>query len=64
MYFTECKTEKISFKSLKNTIGFITMDGFRKKLNQCAPVEYRNTLVTYAFLFCLLNRDKTRGLVF
>ncbi|WP_418910715.1 IS3 family transposase [Bacillus subtilis] len=30
---------------MKDYILFYNLERFQKKLNQCAPVEYRNTLV-------------------
>ncbi|WP_035319384.1 IS3 family transposase, partial [Brevibacillus laterosporus] len=40
LYFSECKTEEELFQA----IWFYNHERFQKKLNQCAPVEYRNTL--------------------
>ncbi|QAW10124.1 IS3 family transposase [Bacillus subtilis] len=44
-YFSSCQTEKELHKSIKDYIQFYNHERFQKKLNQCAPVEYRNTLV-------------------
>jgi len=45
LYFTECKTEEDLFQAIEKYIWFYNHERFQKKLNQCAPVEYRNTLV-------------------
>ncbi|WP_425304098.1 IS3 family transposase [Brevibacillus brevis] len=37
-------------QAIEKYTWFYSHERFQKKLNQCAPVEYRNTLVTYAFL--------------
>ncbi|WP_409995168.1 IS3 family transposase [Brevibacillus brevis] len=44
MYFSECKTEEELFQAIENYIWFYNHERFQKKLNQCAPVEYRITL--------------------
>nr|MDH3082811.1 IS3 family transposase [Bacillus subtilis] len=44
-YFSSCQTEKELHKRIKDYIQFYNHERFQKKLNQCAPVEYRNTLV-------------------
>lgn len=44
LYFSECKTEEELFQAIKKYIWFYNHERFQKKLNQCAPVEYRNTL--------------------
>ncbi|WP_103106485.1 IS3 family transposase [Brevibacillus reuszeri] len=44
LYFTECKTEEDLFQAIEKYIWFYNHERFQKKLNQCAPVEYRNTL--------------------
>ncbi|MEC0533904.1 IS3 family transposase [Bacillus spizizenii] len=44
-YFSTCQTEKELHKSIEDYIKFYNHERFQKKLNQCAPVEYRNTLV-------------------
>lgn len=44
LYFTECKTEEELFQAIEKYIWFYNHERFQKKLNQCAPVEYRNTL--------------------
>ncbi|MFD2085079.1 IS3 family transposase [Brevibacillus brevis] len=46
LYFTECKTEEDLFQAIEKYIWFYNHERFQKKLNQCAPVEYRNTLAT------------------
>jgi putative transposase len=44
LYFSECKTEEELFQAIEKYIWFYNHERFQKKLNQCAPVEYRNTL--------------------
>lgn len=44
LYFSECKTEEELFQAIERYIWFYNHERFQKKLNQCAPVEYRNTL--------------------
>lgn len=44
LYFTECMTEENLFQAIEKYIWFYNHERFQKKLNQCAPVEYRNTL--------------------
>ncbi|MEK5081522.1 IS3 family transposase [Bacillus sp. FSL H8-0515] len=44
-YFSTCQTEEELHKSIEDYIQFYNHERFQKKLNQCAPVEYRNTLV-------------------
>lgn len=46
LYFTECKTEEELFQAIEKYIWFYNHERFQKKLNQCAPVEYRNTLAS------------------
>nr|WP_235675461.1 IS3 family transposase [Bacillus altitudinis] len=43
-YFSSCQTEEELHKSIEDYIQFYNHDRFQKKLNQCAPVEYRHTL--------------------
>nr|WP_089374185.1 IS3 family transposase [Bacillus altitudinis] len=43
-YFSSCQTEEELHKSIEDYIHFYNHDRFQKKLNQCAPVEYRHTL--------------------
>lgn len=43
-YFSSCQTEVELHKSIEKYIQFYNHDRFQKKLNQCAPVEYRHTL--------------------
>ncbi|QDX91264.1 IS3 family transposase [Brevibacillus laterosporus] len=44
LYFSECKTDEELFQAIEKYIWFYNHERFQKKLNQCAPVEYRNTL--------------------
>ncbi|MGD8189344.1 IS3 family transposase [Brevibacillus ginsengisoli] len=43
-YFSHCKTEEELFQAIDKYIWFYNHERFQKRLNQCAPVEYRNTL--------------------
>lgn len=43
-YFTSCQTEHELHQAIEDYIWFYNHERFQKKLNQCAPVEYRNTL--------------------
>jgi putative transposase len=44
-YFSGCKTEEELLQTIAQYIWFYNHERFQKKLNQCAPIEYRNTLV-------------------
>ncbi|QDX94120.1 IS3 family transposase [Brevibacillus laterosporus] len=44
LYFSECKTDEELFQAIEKYIWFYNHERFQKKLNQCAPVEYRNIL--------------------
>lgn len=44
LYFSQCKTEEELYQEINNYIHFYNHERFQKKLNQCAPVEFRNTL--------------------
>ncbi len=44
-YFSQCKTEEELLQAIESYIWFYNHERFQKRLNQCAPVEYRNTLV-------------------
>ncbi|WP_419146700.1 IS3 family transposase [Priestia endophytica] len=43
-YFSSCETEHQLRQMIDSYIWFYNHERFQKKLNQCAPVEYRNTL--------------------
>lgn len=43
-YFSSCQTESQLRQAIEEYIWFYNHERFQKKLNQCAPVEYRNTL--------------------
>jgi putative transposase len=43
-YFSQCKTEQELLQAIDEYIWFYNHERFQKRLNQCAPVEYRNTL--------------------
>lgn len=45
LYFSQCKTEQELYQAIDNYIWFYNHERFQKKLNHCAPVEYRNTMV-------------------
>lgn len=45
MYFSGCKTENDLYRAIEDYIWFYNHERFQKKLNQCAPIEYRNTLI-------------------
>lgn len=45
LYFSQCKTESELYQAIADYIWFYNHERFQKKLNQRAPVEYRNTLV-------------------
>ncbi|QOT01252.1 IS3 family transposase [Brevibacterium sp. JNUCC-42] len=40
----KCKTDEELFQAIEKYIWLYNHERFQKKLNQCAPVEYRNTL--------------------
>jgi transposase InsO family protein len=44
-YFSQCQTEEELHQAITEYIWFYNHERFQKKLNQCAPVEFRNTLV-------------------
>ncbi|WP_408011689.1 IS3 family transposase [Pseudalkalibacillus sp. A8] len=43
-YFTQCKTAEELKQTLEEYINFYNHKRFPKRLNQCAPIEYRSTL--------------------
>ncbi|WP_411814139.1 IS3 family transposase [Bacillus altitudinis] len=43
-YFSTCQTQEEHHKRIEDDIQFYNHDRCQKKLNQCAPVEYRHTL--------------------
>lgn len=45
LYFSQCKTEEDLYQAIQDYLWFYNHERFQKKLNQCAPVEYRITLV-------------------
>jgi putative transposase len=45
LYFSQCKTEEELYQAVKEYLWFYNHERFQKKLNQCAPVEYRNILI-------------------
>lgn len=45
LYFSECKSGEELSQAIEKYIWFYNHERFQKKLNQCAPVEYRYTLV-------------------
>ncbi|WP_185183479.1 IS3 family transposase [Priestia endophytica] len=44
-YFFICETERKLSQAIHDYIWFYNYEQFRKKLNQCASIQYRNTLV-------------------
>lgn len=44
LYFSQCKTEQELLQAIEDYIQFYNHERFQKRLNQCAPIEYRNTL--------------------
>lgn len=43
-YFSTCQTSEELLNAIEQYILFYNHERFQKKLNQCTPVEYRNTL--------------------
>ncbi|MDM5186058.1 IS3 family transposase [Bacillus sp. DX4.1] len=44
-YFSGCHSKEQLIQAIEKYIWFYNNKRFQKKLNQCAPIEYRNTLV-------------------
>ncbi|MBJ8031843.1 IS3 family transposase [Bacillus cereus group sp. N21] len=44
-YFLGCHSKEQLIQAIEKYIWFYNNKRFQKKLNQCAPIEYRNTLV-------------------
>lgn len=44
LYLYQCKTEQELHQALQEYVYFYNYERFQKKLNQCAPIEYRVTL--------------------
>lgn len=44
LYFSPHETESELYQAIEDYIWFYNHERFQKKLNQCAPIEYRNTL--------------------
>ncbi|HDR3658662.1 TPA: IS3 family transposase [Bacillus cereus] len=45
MYFSEHKTKNDLYRAIEKYIWLYNHERFQKKLNQCVPIEYRNTLI-------------------
>lgn len=44
LYFSQCESQDDLIQSINYYIWFYNHERFQKRLNQCAPVKYRNTL--------------------